>query len=278
MQRHGIRRIPSWMAALGLLAAAGCARAPEPAPDAASSLSFETQRFEETLRDCPEHLAPCASIVLEFPVLPADAPPDVAAALAAFVDTTVLAPIDEGGGAGAGTPQALTEQFLAGYREFAETFPEAPGGWSLQRIARPIWTGPAGFSLEFREESYTGGAHPNSIVRLVSFDGSSGLRVRLEDLIPDEHREAVRALAEAAFRDVHGLEATADLTAAGFWFEDGRFRLNDNFAVTGEGLRFHFNPYEVAPYALGPTDLTIPRASLAGLVRANGWLDVLGPI
>jgi hypothetical protein len=52
-----------------------------------------------------------------------------------------------------------------------------------------------------------------------------------------------------------------DLTTEGF-FWDGSFKLSENFAVEKEGLRFYYNAYEVAPYAVDPTDLVIPRSEL----------------
>jgi hypothetical protein len=190
------------------------------------------------------------------------------ASVRAFLDSTVFAPIDEqDAGTGAATADTLMQQFLQSYRDFVESFPEAPGTWSIERVARPLWNDAGILSLEFSEESYTGGAHPNAETKLVTFDATDGRRLRLADLFVEGFEEPLRTLGEKAFRAAHGLGATDDLVAAGFWFEDGRFRLGENFAVTAEGLRVHFNAYEVAPHAIGPTDLTLPRADLARWAR-----------
>jgi hypothetical protein len=42
--------------------------------------------------------------------------------------------------------------------------------------------------------------------------------------------------------------------------------LNDNFAVAKRGIIFYFNSYEIAPYAMGPTELLIPYAKLSGII------------
>jgi Protein of unknown function (DUF3298)/Deacetylase PdaC len=248
----------------------GCGGAPAK-PE--GPVTVDMQTYERTLQDCPEHLAPCASIRLEYPRLGAGAPAALVRVIEAFIDTTVLTPIDESDTTAAGNdPDSLMAHFLSGYQEFVSSFPEAPGSWTLQRTAHPLFNANGCLSLEFSEESYTGGAHPNTMMRLATFDTRTGRRLTLEDLFAPGHAEALRRLGERAFREAHALAPDADLVAAGFWFEDGRFSLNDNFAVTPEGLRFHFNPYEVGPYALGPTDITLTRAMLADLIRDDGPL------
>ena len=245
-------------------------RAGGQAPPAAPVL--EAVRKQRTLDDCPEQLAPCASITLEY-VEVTGGSAALRAAVRAFLDTTVFAPIDEndeeGGTAGADT---LMQRFLDGYRDFMERYPEAPGAWSIRRSARPIWNDRGVLSLEYVEESYTGGAHPNTETKLVSFDAIDGHRLRPGDLFAAGHEQPLLAAGERAFRAAHGLGPGDDLDAAGFWFEDGRFSLSDNFAVTADGLRVHYNAYEVAPYAIGPTDLTLPRETLSEWARPDGPL------
>jgi hypothetical protein len=293
MRDHGrtthVSPWPAWLVCVALTATVGCGPAAKPdagegsgaGPDSAVPLVFEPKRYEETVQDCPEHVAPCASVVIEYPVPGENASERARAALAAYVAERVLRPIEgyeTEPDPGPYEPEALAQQFLSDYRDFVAEYPDAPAGWTLQRVARPIWSGSRGFSLEFEETSYTGGAHPNTTVDLVSIDIGRGVPLTLEDLIAEDRMDDLRELAESAFRRAHDLAVDADLMAAGFWFEDGRFQLNSNFAVTDEGLRFYFNPYEVAPHAMGPTDITLTRASLKGVARANGWLDVHGPV
>ncbi len=164
------------------------------------------------------------------------------------------------------------DRFLSGYREFAEDFPEQSSQWVMTRKIEAIHNALGVFSLEFTETSYTGGAHPNTSVTLASFDTRTGLRITLDDLFVDPYGDALQEIAERAFRAERNLSETEDLSSAGFWFEDGTFRLNDNFAVVPDGLKFHFNSYEVGPYSMGPTSIVLARNSLAALVRPDGGL------
>lgn len=256
---------------------AGCAPAERAAREEPTTAPvLESVRAERTLEDCPEHLAPCASISLEY--VEVDGGSDaLRAAVRAFLDTTVFAPVDgTGDGVASPGPDTLMQRFLDGYRDFVEQFPEAPGSWSIRRTVRPLWNDRGVLSLEFVEESYTGGAHPNTETRLVSFD-ADGRRLRLEDLFVEGYRPRLLTAGERAFRDAHGLAPGDDLVEAGFRFEGDRFSLTDNFALTPGGLRFHYNAYEIAPYAMGTTDLTLSREALEPLARPEGPLAPLPP-
>ena len=68
------------------------------------------------------------------------------------------------------------------------------------------------------------------------------------------------------------LPAGAELGAAGFWFEGGRFKLNENFAVTPTGLLFFFNDYEIAPHSFGATSISLPWSQVMPLIRTDGPL------
>jgi hypothetical protein len=142
----------------------------------------------------------------------------------------------------------------------------------MTRRVEPLYNAAGVFSVEFTEESYTGGAHPNARVSLASLDAHTGQRIVLDDLFVDDYRDALNAIAERVFRTERKLSATEDLAGAGFWFGDGEFRLNDNFAIVPAGLRFYFNRYEVAPYSMGPTMILLDHHALVGLIRSDGAL------
>lgn len=50
--------------------------------------------------------------------------------------------------------------------------------------------------------------------------------------------------------------------------------MNDNFALTKEGIKFIFNPYEIAPYAMGQQEFTIPYSALQAIAKPNGLAAV----
>jgi len=68
------------------------------------------------------------------------------------------------------------------------------------------------------------------------------------------------------------LKPDENLEEAGFWFNEGNFKLNDNFLITTDGLKFFFNSYEIGPYAIGTTELLIPFSRIKNILKDNSVL------
>jgi hypothetical protein len=241
----------------------------EPAPRPAG-LAWETRRLERTAADCGGEQDPCATVSLEYPELTAAPSGGAREVLNRFVRDFVLAPAV--GEISAATPEALAEEVLQESERFHREFPEAPGGWSLERAVKVIHQTPRVVSLEASESVFLGGAHPNSSVTYASFDPVTGQRISLADLFVPGSEARLREIAEKRFRQARELPPDRDLAAEGFEFAEGAFALNDNFAVLGDGLVFYYNPYEIAAYVMGPTEVKLSREDLAGLVRPGGPL------
>jgi hypothetical protein len=77
-------------------------------------------------------------------------------------------------------------------------------------------------------------------------------------------------IVEAEFRRARSIPAGESLQDAGFFILPGQeLPLGENFALTSKGLEIQYNPYEVAPYALGATSVSVPREAVAPLVKAD---------
>ena len=63
-----------------------------------------------------------------------------------------------------------------------------------------------------------------------------------------------------------------NLTEAGFWFDDDKFSVNNNFSIGKDGLNFVYNNYEITAYAYGPTELFIPYKSIKKVIKPDGLL------
>lgn len=113
--------------------------------------------------------------------------------------------------------------------------------------------------LSMQANFYTGGAHPNSAYSQKVVSEETHEIISWKSIVKDADR--IHKLAEKQFRKASGLsphESLKDL----YWFENGIFRCNENFRLTRKGMTFIFNAYEVAPYALGVIEFTIPMAEL----------------
>lgn len=226
-----------------------------------AALRFETRSAEQTLNGCVAGAPECTYVRFDHPnvVDPPEALRDGAQAVTEAVQGFLSQPFtpDEA----PETPRAIFDRFIS-----AAEASEDPHAWFLERKAFVLRSTPRIVSLGMAERSYMGGAHPLETYHFESFDITNGKKLSLSDVVPATKQEELRLLAERAFREVRGLEPEADLTGAGFEFEEDRFTLTDNFAIEDEGLSFYYNPSDIAPYSEGPTEIRLTYDELEGLL------------
>ena len=129
---------------------------------------------------------------------------------------------------------------------------------------------PRYLSLSLNGEVYTGGAHGMNNQYFLNFDPQTGKYLTLSELIKEEKQEQLVSIAEEKFRKAYQLSAEKSLNeAGGFMFPDDRFVLTENFALSDSALLFHYNSYEIAPYALGQTDIVILYDEIRDLLIGN---------
>ena len=123
-----------------------------------------------------------------------------------------------------------------------------------------------GDTLSLLETSFydTGGAHPNTAYRSLTFyrTGQEVVRLELDDLFRNG----------AAYQNVLLREVTRKLRARrAAWILDGSVELKAHdlgvFNLTHRGLEFTFAPYAVGPYAQGRFAVTVPYQQLHGLLK-----------
>jgi hypothetical protein len=124
-------------------------------------------------------------------------------------------------------------------------------------------------------DQFLGGAHPTAYIELLSIDMKKGKIIKLDDILKPGYKKNLTAIAEKIFRKSWKLAPNADLDTAGFFLENNKFYLNDNFYIQPNGLKFKFNQYEIAPYALGSPEIIIPYGQLKDLIRPDGVLNNL---
>ncbi|MDR2185149.1 MAG: RsiV family protein [Treponema sp.] len=113
---------------------------------------------------------------------------------------------------------------------------------------------------------YLGGAHGMREKAYFVFSLAEPARLKLEDLV--RSREALQPLLEEALRVRAGLKQGESLRAGGF-FEDA-VTAPDNFFLSEQGLGFHWDPYEIAPYAAGSVEVTIPYDKIRPFLSPGG--------
>ena len=113
------------------------------------------------------------------------------------------------------------------------------------------------------------------MVEFRNYDLSNGDEITLDEIIPPDKQNQLTKIGEAEFRILKELSAEADLGQAGFWFENNKFYLNENFLITDSSLVFYYNNYEITAYAFGPTELIIPYSKIKTLVDDKSLIKPL---
>lgn len=258
---------------LGVLAgvSAGCAK--HDARPRGDEIAFTIRTFERKSADC-DSLGACAHIRIDYPDITGAPTPAARESLQACVSNWVLqSPVDS---TRLTSAEAAMQAYLDSYAKFRRSFPQSPGRWDSDRRATILPSPPGICTLAAVVFEYNGGAHPSTVTHLASFETSSGRQLRPGDLLTPGSDAQLLALGEKAFRAARRLPESAAFADSGYWFPKG-FRLPSEFGVTGQGFRFYFNAYEVAPYVMGPTDFTVPYAELASQLRPDGLLAGKAP-
>lgn len=115
---------------------------------------------------------------------------------------------------------------------------------------------------------FMGGMHPVSMEYYYVYDRATFKRIRLEDLFVKDFDQKLLLIAEKHFRKQEGLKPADKLDDVnGYFFENEKFLLNDNFTLTPTGIKFLYNVYEIKSYAAGVTELEIPYGELKDILK-----------
>lgn len=251
--------------------AAGCLSCAAPGPTArplahADSLRTVERVLEREAVGCDAEPSRCAHVRITWPEV-VDAPGGDAGALVTAIRGFAARAYDARDAAG--SPAATADSFMARHAAWRARGGGRTPPWELS-IRVSMLDGPGGMVVLGAEVSrYEGGAHGLVETHLASLERSTARPVALDEVLVAGGRERLLVLAEGAFRARRELGATTPFEAEGLRFPGGRFALPRNWALTREGLRLVYNPYEVGSYSAGATEVVVPCGDLGGVVAAE---------
>lgn len=236
-------------------------------------LEYTERQEERKLGNCDSVMSGCVTVTLRYPVLSAPESGPLHDSLEAYVrpflytnprDGQILTGVE-----------ALAESASAQYRDLTRRFPDYRIDWYLERDAQVLADSGGIVSLRCTQSIFLGGAHPLTTVTLVNFEANSGRLLGADEVIDPGSEQTFTRILERAFRKARNLAPGVDLKSEGFWIEPGKFPRSSNVGVRPDGLLVFYNPYEVAPYSMGPTEVFLPFSDLVGMVPPEGPLAEL---
>ena len=115
-------------------------------------------------------------------------------------------------------------------------------------------------------DTYTGGAHGSFITTLLNFNPVTGEEIKLEDFFKPNFEEVlIDRLTRALIKKV-GAQSFEQLQEMGYLVMNDMY-VTENFELGKDTIRFHYNQYDIAPYALGSSDLTFTYEELKDLIK-----------
>jgi hypothetical protein len=117
-------------------------------------------------------------------------------------------------------------------------------------------------------EFYTGGAHGMRLLHWYVIDREKTEQLRLGALFAEAGKTGLERALQDGLRKQAGAEANDKLSGAGY-FEDF-VPVPDNFFLSPQGVGFHWNPAEIAPYSFGFIELILPYGEIRSLLSPRG--------
>ncbi|MGI9547615.1 MAG: DUF3298 domain-containing protein [Flavobacteriaceae bacterium] len=156
-------------------------------------------------------------------------------------------------------PGALSS-FNLGFEELRKMFPDENMPWEARIKGNIVFENKELLTIGLSSYIFTGGAHGYGSTRFLNFDKSGG--EELESNMLFKNLEKFEEYAETKFRLQEEIPIQESINSTGFMFEQDSFYLPENIGFTQEGLKLLYNPYEVASYADGTIELTLPFAEV----------------
>jgi len=239
----------------------------------ASFVNYKIESIDENIGPCGDEddLEKCLTFSVEYPVIEKGVPQTILQKLNDNIISDII-------GSYMDTEERMNfDQIKIGLKSDFESllkdYPESINNWNLEIISDILHQDSLFISLATTINSYTGGAHANYVQSYRSYDLRTGETIQLEDLFIEGFEEELNEYAEIEFRMNKQIPPSKSLRDEGFSFENDRFTLNQNFAIINRSMVFYFNPYEIAPYAMGPTELEMKLTDFVKWIKDGSVIE-----
>lgn len=115
---------------------------------------------------------------------------------------------------------------------------------------------------------YEGGAHGINQLITFNFDTATGKLITLADVFAPGYESQLKSCLLKALKSKTGLNSMDELKDAGYLYSMEMFP-SENFILNDETITFVYNPYEIAPYAVGSIELIITYSEVSKILNPS---------
>lgn len=163
--------------------------------------------------------------------------------------------------------EAAASAFIGECEALMQDGKEHAWPWQSETSGEVLLDRPGLLTVSLFTYSFTGGAHGMSVTQYFVFDTATGKQLRLADFFTPGFETTLDKLIERRFRQMRGLSETDPLNGEKGGLFENKITHNENFAVTGSGIRFLYNQYDIAPYAAGQITVDLSFDDLKGILK-----------
>jgi len=125
-----------------------------------------------------------------------------------------------------------------------------------------------------------GGAHGLETRNYYNFDLKTGKLITEDDLFKPDFKDKLADIIKKQIvveskesNDPKDSEPIISLEDTDFWTDS--IKPNGNFYITDEGINYVFNPYEIAPYYMGQTEVTLHYNLIKDILKPSTIINYL---
>lgn len=152
--------------------------------------------------------------------------------------------------------------FETDYIEFKNGFQESNLVWEASFDGEITYQSSEIVCIAFSSFSFTGGAHGNTDITLYNFNPETGNILKFDEIIND--KKGFTELVKTYFKKEIGIENDYEDV-----FFGNDFSLPENIGFNENGVIILYNVYEIASYAQGVTEFTIPYKDVNKYLKIN---------
>lgn len=156
------------------------------------------------------------------------------------------------------------KEFDNEYKSFKDDFPDTSQQWEALIESEVTYESENIICISVNSYLDTGGAHGNSHVTFLNFDKKTGALLKQKDIITE--MQAFKNFVEPYFKKATKPLSNEDSIEDPFYGQG--FQLPENIGFGESGIILLYNVYEIASYAQGITEFSIPYAT------ANPYLKI----
>lgn len=130
-----------------------------------------------------------------------------------------------------------------------------------------------GMLLTYRtyKNEYSGGPHGMYTTEFTNLNLNTIQPILLDELFVEDYQETLTELLWYQLALDNGVETRDELEEMGY-ATTGELAPTENFYISEDGITFYYNVYEIAPYSMGPTQITLSYDMLEYILNYNNKL------